>query len=171
MSGILSDYKILFIPLRDLNIQFSYLEITKWLRLCITWIILNYRHKPGERLVRLSGTIGRYISCWAVSTLYNKDSSEENCLRFRNSSRDQKDLLMSELLTKYFVFGIRECGVDGDRLRRKCSRSDVKALLFSNLILCRKVTRLLGRADAASGTFPLNGARLHNCNGNLRWIK
>ena len=46
------------------------------------WIILNYRHKPGERLVRLSGTIGRYISCWAVSTLCNKASSEENCLRF-----------------------------------------------------------------------------------------
>ena len=115
--------------------------------------------------MRLSGTIGRYISCWAVSTLYNKDSSEENCLRFRNSSRDQKDLLMSELLTKYFVFGIRECG---DRLRRKCSRSDVKALLSSNLILCRKVTRLLGRADAASGAIPLNGARLRNCNGNLR---
>ena len=87
---------------------------------------------------------------------------------FRNSSRAQKDLLMSELLTKYFVFGIRECG---DRLRRKCSRSDVKALLSSNLILCRKVTRLLGRADAASGAIPLNGARLRNCNGNLRWIK
>ena len=87
---------------------------------------------------------------------------------FRNFSLDQKDLLMSELLTKYFVFGIRECGVDGDRLRRKCSRSDVKALLFSNLILGRKVTRLLGRADAASGTFPLNGARLRNYNGNLR---
>ena len=84
---------------------------------------------------------------------------------FRNSSRAQKDLLMSELLTKYFVFGIRECG---DRLRRKCSRSDVKALLSSNLILCRKVTRLLGRADAASGAIPLNGARLRNCNGNLR---
>ena len=87
---------------------------------------------------------------------------------FRNSSRAQKDLLMSELLTKYFVFGIRECGVDGDRLRRKCSLSDVKALLSSNLILCRKVTRLLGRADAASGAIPLNGARLRNCNGNLR---
>ena len=75
---------------------------------------------------------------------------------------------MSELLTRYFVFGIRECGADGDRLRRKCSRSEVKALLSSNLILCRKVTRLLGRADAASGAIPLNGARLRNCNGNLR---